>query len=216
MAQLKPLSKQHGIVKSFDNVDRVGGAAIWTSSPVTHFCWLGPEEHLAVSTGTLVRIWNVVDGTVLHNCTLRYPIRRMVYSQRFAQLAIVARSAITLINPQTDEPTTSHRVHQNFSSFAFSRTSEELVCGMETHGLQLFNLSTRSLKYINHPGTVTSVSCLQNGTVVANFADSGIQLLSLDRYAPSQRPTVSALTYKPSTGVNSSLFPPRPVVNLHC
>ena len=174
--------------------DKLEGAAIWTTSPATRFCWLGPEEHLAVSTRMSVRIWNVVDGTVLGSCTMRYSIHRMVYSQKLDQLAIMARSATAFINPQTGKRATFQWNHHNLSCFAFSQTSEELVCGTETRGLQLFNVSTQCLKHIEHPDTMTSVSCLQNGTVVANFAGSGIQLLDLDGYSPSQQPTISPLT----------------------
>jgi hypothetical protein len=173
--------------------------AIWTSSPVTSFCWLEPEDCLMVSTGTSMRIWDVVVGTILHSYTSRYPVDRMVYSQKFNQLAIMSisapGSAMTVINPHTDSSTTSHWNHQNISCFAFSRITEELVCGKEKHGLQLFNISKRLLKHIEHPDTVTSVSSLQNGTVVANFAGSGIQLLSLDAgHTLPQQQAISPLT----------------------
>ena len=176
-----------------------GGAANWTSRPpVTSLCWLDPEEQLAVSTGTLVGIWDVVARTHLRNFGVRYPVHRMVYSQKFNRLAIMAssapESAITIINPQADASPAPHWIHQRFSCFAFSQTTGELVCGMETPGLQLFNPSTRFLKHFYHPDTMTSVSCLQNGTVVANFMGSGIQLLSMDGgHTPSQQPTISTL-----------------------
>ena len=189
----------NGSVEVWEVSNKMGGGAIWTSSPVTRFCWLQPEERLAVSTRALVRIWDVVTGTVLHSYTIRYPVDRMVYSQKFDQLAIMAssapESAMTIINPRTGTSTTSHWVHHNFSCFAFSQTTEELVCGVEAHGLQLFDVSIRRLKHLEHPDTMTSVSSLQNGTVVANLAGSGIQLLSLDGgHTPPQEPTISALT----------------------
>ena len=191
-----------GSAEAWEVADKMeGGAAIWTSrlAPVTNLCWLGPEEQLAVSTGTLVGIWDVVARTLLRNFGVRYPVHRMVYSQKFNRLAIMAssapESAITVINPQVDASPASHWIHKRFSCFAFSQTTEELVCGMETPGLQLFNPSTRLSKRIDHPDTMISVSCLQNGTVVANFMSSGIRLLSLDggHTTPSQQPTISTL-----------------------
>ena len=177
-----------------------GGPDIWIGSPITSFCWLEPEEQLVVSTGTLVRVWNLVAGTVLQTFPIRYPANHMAYSQKFNQLAIMSRPTpestitITITNPQTGISTTPHQFHQPLSCFAFSQTTEGLVCGMETHGLQLFDISTQRLKHIDHPDTMTSVSSLQNGTVVANFAGSGIQLLSLDGgHASSQQPTISVL-----------------------
>ena len=181
------------------------GGAIWTSPLVTHFCWLEPEEQLAVSTRALVRIWDIVAGTLLHSFTIRYPVDHMAYSLKFDRLAIMASStpenAITIANPQTGTSTTSHWIHQQFSCFAFSQTAEALVCGMETHGLQVFDLSTQRLKHFEYPDTMKSVSCLQNGTIVANFIGSGIQLLSLDwENALSQQQTIPALTTRASDG----------------
>jgi WD40 repeat protein len=176
------------------------GAAIWTGSSITCFCWLEPEEHLAVSTGGSVCVWDIVAGTALRSYPIQYPVRRMVYSQKINRLAIMASSGLegvmAVINPQTGTSTASHWIYQNVPCFAFSQTAEELVCGMETHGIQLFNISTQRLRHIEYQDTMTSVSCLQNGTVVANFMDSGIQLLSLDgtRHAPSQQLTISPLT----------------------
>ena len=189
-----------GSVEVWEVANKIGGgAAICTRSPVTGFCWLLPEEQLAVSASALVQIWDIIAGTTLHSFTIWYPVHRMVYSQKFDRLAVMAtsppRSAIAIIDPQAGKSTRSRWIHQSFSCLAFSQTTEELVCGMETDGLRLFNVPAQLLKHIEHPDTMTSVSCLQNGTVVANFAGSGIQLLNLDgSRAPSQQPIVFALT----------------------
>lgn len=191
----------NGSVEVWGVTDKVEGPLIWTSPPFTHFCWLQPEEWLAVSAGASVDIRDIIAGTVLRSFSMRHLVHHMVYSQKFNQLAITvnstAKSTVTIINPQMDAPTPSHLIQENFnfSCLTFSQTTEELVCGMETHGLQLFNISRRRFKYFEHPDTFTSISSLQNGTVVANSASSGIQLLSLDgRDGLSQQPTVSALT----------------------
>ena len=187
-----------GSVEVWEVANAMEGAVVWTSSPVNSFSWLAPEECLAVSTGALVRVWDIVAGTVLHDFTIQYPVHRMVYSRKFDWLAIMAspapRSAMTILNPQTGTSTIPHWIHQRFSCFAFSQTTEELVCGMETHGLQLFNVSTQCWKYIGYPDTITSVSFLPNRTVVAGFAGSGIQLLNLDGGdATFQHPNIPAL-----------------------
>ena len=199
-----------GSVEVWGVADTMEGAAIWTSdsqervresgSPASRFCWLEPEERLAVSTGSRVQIWDVITGTILRKSAMQYPVHHMVYSQRFDKLAVMGSSTsgrvITLINPQKST-LTPNWIGQNVSCFTFSQTTEELVCGMEADGIQLFNFSTRLSKHLKHPDTMTSVSSLQNGTVVANFAGSGIQLLSLDRgHATSQEPTISALTVR--------------------
>ena len=175
------------------------GAAIWTSSPVNCLCWLDPEERLAVSAGESVDIRDVVIGIVLHSFAIRYPLHRMIHSQKFNQLALVASSTLgstmTIINPQTGISSSSHPIHPTPSCFTFSQTTEELLCGTETQGLQLFNISTHLWRGIEYPDTMISVSSLPNGTVAANFAASGVQLLSLDGgNSVSRQQTVSTLT----------------------
>ena len=188
-----------GSVEVWEVANKIGGgAATCTRSPVTGFCWLLPEEQLAVSTSSLVQLWDIIAGTTLHSFTIWYPVHCMVYSQKFDRLAVMAisppRSAIAIIDPQAGKSTRSRWIHQSFSCLAFSQTTEELVCGMETDGLRLFNVPAQLLKHIEHPDTMTSVSCLQNGTIVANFAGSGIQLLNLNgSRASSQQPTISTL-----------------------
>ena len=185
-------------VEVWDVPNKIQGATIRTRSPGAHFCWLKPEEWLAVSTAASVIIRDVVAGTVLHSYTIRSPVHRMVYSQKFNQLATLASSApgsaITIIDPQTG-PSTSHWIPQSLSCFSFSQTAEVPVCGVEAHGLQMFDIPTQRSKHIEYPDSATSVSSLQNGTMVANFARSGIHLLNLDGgQPPTQLPTISALS----------------------
>ena len=154
--------------------------------------------------------WDIISGTTLWRFTARYPTYQMVYSQKLNQLALMTRgsslgeSGIVMINPQTGTSTTSF-VSKLLSCFAFSQTSEGLVCGMDAHGLGLFNVPTRRWRHIEYPGTMTSVSSLPNGTVVANIAGSGIQLLNLDE--ESQHQTILPRTLcTPSTRAGLSLF----------
>jgi WD40 repeat protein len=181
-------------VKVWEVANGMEGGTIWTSSPVSRFCWLKPEEQLAVSTGALVGIYNITTGTLLHSYTLQHPVDLMVYSQKFNQLATTAGVAITIIDPQMDTHPPSDVIPLPFSRFAFSQTTNELVCGTKLKGLHLFNISTRRLKYIEHPNKMKSISCLPNGIVVANSAGSGIQLLSVGGgQAPPKRPPIFAL-----------------------
>ena len=189
-------------IKVWGVTSKIESPAIWTSSPATqqtaHFCWLEPEEQLAISTGTSVQVWDIVAGTILRSFPTTFPVYHVTYSEKHHQLAIVASSApettITFVNPQTGK-STPHQTSQTFSCFTFSQTTEELVCGMETHGLQLFNVSTQRWRHIEHTDAVTSVSSLPNGTIVANTAGAGIRLLNLDGgYAAPEQPTMSFLT----------------------
>ena len=190
-----------GSVEVWRVANKMEGATVWTSPSATHFCWLEPEEQLAVSTGALTRIWDVVAGTVLHSFTMLNQIRCLVYSRKFNRLAMVVTSnsgsytTVAVINPQTGAGTTAYHTQQELTCFAFSQTAEELVFGEKTSGLRLFNIPKERWQTIEHPDTVTSISLLPNGTAAAHFAGSGVQLLSLDsRHAESQYPnTISAL-----------------------
>ena len=188
-----------GSVKAWEVVNKMEGGVIWTSSPVTHICWLEPEEQIAVSMGGLAHIRNITSGTVLYKYELLHPVHSMVYSQKFDQLAIVATSAskssIMVINPQTGTSTTHCQVSRKISCFAFSQTTQELVFGAEEeNGLWRFHIPRQRLEGIEYPDKMTSLSCLSNGTVVANSVGSSIQLLSLaGGHVPSRQPTASAL-----------------------
>ena len=188
-----------GSVKVWEVAGRAEGAAIQTCSPAVNFCWLKPEERLATSAGTLVHIWDVISGTMLSTFTIRYPIRHIIYSPKLNQLAVMASQAskttISMIDPQTGTSAIFHRVPEKLTCFAFSQTTEQLMCGMETHGLRLINVSTRRWRHVEHPDTMTSVSSLPNGTIAATFAGSGVQLLSVEgEYDAYQPPTYLPLT----------------------
>jgi WD40 repeat protein len=188
-----------GSVKIWEVANKRECSSSGRGPPVTYLCWLAPEGHLMVASEGLVNIWDVVTGEVLHSFEMQDPVCGAAYSQKLHQLAIAtssgAESTIVLVDPQTGASSASHRVQRRLSSFAFSQTTKEVVCGTMAHGLQLFNVSTRRWRHFDHPTTITSVFTLSNGTVVATVPDSGIQLLSLDEgYAPSRQliaPTLS-------------------------
>ena len=189
-----------GHVEVWDVINTTKDSPIWSYSPATHFCWLDPETLLAVSTRTSVRAWDVIAGTTLWTIPTRPPVYHMIYSHKLHTLAVMARlslgNTITLIDPSTGESKPS-LVPKNLSCFTFSQTTNELVCGMETPGLQLFDVSKRRWRHIEYPDTAKSVSSLPNGTVTADFVDSGVQLLSLDgEYVASQQPTITAFTVR--------------------
>ena len=186
-----------GTTKIWEIAEREEGAAIGSGPPATHLCWLEPEEQLAVVKGELVHIWDVVARKVLRRFAMGDLVCDVAYSKKLNRLAIVTASGpgstITIIHPGTDASFTD-RVQRRFSCFAFSQTTRELVCGRETDGVELLDISTGRWREFNHPAKITSVSTLSNGTVVADVVDSGIQLLTMGkRHAPSQQPTIPAL-----------------------
>ncbi|KAF9644576.1 hypothetical protein BDM02DRAFT_927883 [Thelephora ganbajun] len=186
-----------GSVTLWEVANKTASPAFGSGSPITHLCWLAPEELLVVANEASVHIWDVAVGGILHSFTMRDPVCGVAYS-KLNDLAIVtssaAESAITIINPQTGTSSTSYRIQRRLCCFAFSKTTNKLMCGMKTHGLQLFDVSTRRWRHFDHPATITSVSAMSNGIAVANATGSGIQLLSLDEeYAPSRQPIASAL-----------------------
>ena len=183
--------------------NKTEGAAPWTI-PGTHFCWLEPEGRLAVSTKGLVRIWDIIAGSILRSFKIPHPVNRMVYSKKSNRLAVVTGSTpgdvITIIDLQTGASTrVSPPGDLHLSCFAFSQTTDELVCGMDVPGLRLLDVSTRRWRDIEYPDKMVSVSSLPNGTVVAEVEGSGIKLLNLDQPSapsPNQKKTIPAPTIR--------------------
>ena len=197
-----------GSVDVWEVANKMGDAVIGISSPVTHFCWLEPEERLAVSKWACVQVWDIVTKTFLYEFAVHHQTHRMVYSQKFNQLAIMAsftlRSEITFLDPQANKFIDSQHIDESLSCFTFSQTTKELVCCVDPHDpsaaqgarLRLFNVRTQRWRSIEYPDTMTYISSLPNGTVVANSVGSGIQLLGLDQgdITPSRRPDISTST----------------------
>ena len=181
-----------GSVNFWEVASKMEGPAFSGGSPTTHLCWLAPEEQLVVVDEPSVHIRDVITGRILYDFKIYDPICGAAYSQKLDQLAIATASGgegvFTIVDPRTGASSASRRIQRRLSCLTFSQTTNELVCGMMTHGLQLFNVSTRRWRHFDHPATITSVSTLPNGTVVANSAASGIQLLNPDEeYAPSRQ-----------------------------
>jgi hypothetical protein len=66
---------------------------------------------------------------------------------------------------------------------------------METDGLVEFHIIQDGFTQFYHPATIGSISMLSNGTLVANVADSGIQLLDLENMsAEPESPSMPAIT----------------------
>ena len=182
-------------VSVWEVANRTGRLGFKSGSPITCLCWLAPEERLMVANKASVRIRDIATGNV-RSFEMRHPVYGAAYSQKLNQLVVMTSSGadrfFTIVDTQTGASPVPYRFKQQFSCFAFSQTSEELVCGMKTCGLAFIDVSMRSLTSFDFLATIKSVSTLSNGIVVANVAGSGIQLLSLDKgYTPSQEPPLS-------------------------
>ena len=188
-------------VKVVEITNQMEVATVGSGSRVTCLCWLDPEERLATAEGNLVYIWDVVSGNLLRTLKTLDPIDDVVYSQKLDNLAVVGGSGtgstITTINTQTGVCSPLRRTTQKLSFLAFSRTTKEFVCGMKMGGAELSNASTQGWRYLKYPDTMSFLSILPNGTMVASTMDSGIQLLSLDEGLVPSRPEISALTVHP-------------------
>jgi len=142
-----------------------------------------------VATELLVEVRDIAAGGVpVYHFELDFPVCGAAYSQKLNQLAIVTDSGlgsiVTIIDAQTGKISTSCWFERQLSCLTFSQTTEKLVCGTKTLGLESITVSSsvtswRS-KCFDLPATITSVSTLSNGTVVANVTGPGIQLLNLD------------------------------------
>jgi WD40 repeat protein len=150
----------------------------------------------------LAYICDIVSGKVLYVSGGRdlNLVRGTVYSQKLNSLAIVTHpagssSTVEILDLQTAAPPVSHKIQQELSCFTFSQTTNELVCGTATCGLQLLNTLTGRWRHFEYPHRITFLSSLPSGTIVAGVVGSGIQLLSLDKgYASFRQPSMSAPT----------------------
>ena len=194
---------------------RVGGVTIRDFSPnTTMFCWLEPEEQLAIKDGESVQTWDVVAGRIVRSFRIidhqerygseqrriaarrREEISGMAYSRVLGRLVVLTESGpggiVTVIDPRAATFFASFRVQDHITCFALSRKTEELVYGGRFAGLRVFNLVTQCWRSPEHPRAVEHISPLPNGTVAVCSSDSGVQLLSLDdRSAPFSRSTLA-------------------------
>ena len=186
-----------GSVKIWEVENQRKGATFGSGSHITHLCWLEPGEQLVVARGESAQIWDVVNRRALGSFTAGGHIRGVVYAQKLDRFAIAAtsktESVLKVIDLKTGDVFTN-KTSQRISCLAFSPITEELVCGLETRGLELFNVPKRSSRPLHHPAAIASVSMLSGGNAVANVAGSGIQLLSLDDGgSPPWQPTFPVL-----------------------
>ena len=135
-----------GLAKVWEVGNEVGDATIREISPITYFCWLEPEELLAITEGTSVHIRDVVAGTVLRSFVTADPISSVIYSQELDWLAIATRSrsgnTVIIIDPQAGTSSVLPGVREMSYCFAFSRTTKELLRCIRDGGLEMFSFST--------------------------------------------------------------------------
>jgi len=192
----------NGSVNIWEVANRMERPVFGNGWPVMHLCWLAPEERLMIADLASLRIRDVVTRVVLYTLRITDQICGTAYSKKLNQLAITtslgAESIITTIDPRTGASSASCRIQRRLSCLTFSHTTNEFVCRMLIPGLQLFNVSTKRWRQFDHPATISSVSMLATGTIVANSTASGIQLLNLDEgCAVSGELTTPALAVHP-------------------
>ena len=191
----------NGSIQIWDVPTKLECAPIEGSSLDTHLCWLEPEDQLAVAMGPLVRVWGVVSVKFLRGFTLGGAIYGMIYPPKLDRLIVVTTSTsgnvVNIIHPLHGLSPTPHGIQRQMSCFTFSQTTKQVVCGTDTDGLKLLNISTQCWNNLHYPDGATFLSSLPSGAVVANFASSGVQVLSLeDGHPTSQQSAISALAVR--------------------
>ena len=187
----------NGSVKTWKVANRKERAAVERGSPVVDLCWVEPEQLFAVAREKSLDILDAVVGKVVRRFSVQHPIRGVAYSQALNRLAFLTTSgvgsAITTIRPTTGEFSTCWS-QQPISCLAPSRAAKVFVCGTVAPGRTAFNPLLQDWEQFSHSVAITSISTLPNGTVVANTAGSGIQLLGQDHGLP-EGPTTSVDTF---------------------
>ena len=186
-------SLSDGSVEFSEVASKTEGTTVEVGSQIAHFCWMEPEERLAVAKGVAIHIWDVLSGEVLRVFTLGHPLCGMVHSQESNQLVIVTNSggesAAKTISPFGGTSSGWYWTKRRLSRFAFSQATKDLVCGAEGPMLELFSILTMCWRRFEHPVITEFVSLLPSGFATANVAGLGIQLLSLDRKYSSPQAT---------------------------
>ena len=206
-----------GFIKVWEVANWVEDVATRDAPSNTPFCWMEPEEQLAIADGLSVHVWDIVAGSLVHSFTIaghkgrprrdqreigiEERIFGVVYSWKLYQLAIITKSplggTLTIINPQAGTPPASLEVPEDLTCFTLSRTTKELVCGTQANGLSVLNLSRRwlSWRHFKHSQTVKGVSSLPNGTIAVDSGNCSVQLLSLDaRHTQVSQSTLALAT----------------------
>ena len=202
-------------VNLWETASRTQYPAPWEIFGSNTPCWLAPEELIMVVDRGSVCILNVVTkGPPVHKLAVSGSVHNAVYSQIFDQLAIMSLpflggNSFTVVDVKTGTFSTLHSSGERLSSIAFSQTTKQLVCGGEVPGLEMVDISTGCWTHFDFPATVTSVSTLSNGTVVANIPGSGIQLLKLDQEhaSPTQHTPPTLATYPLDKGRIIAIVP---------
>ena len=180
---------------------------------VTHICWLEPGKQLVVARPGSAEVWDVVARRVLRSFTTNDEICGLAYAQRLDRFAIATtsetkgtkktqtQSTITVVDPHTGT-SFIHRTSHQISCLAFSPITNEFVCSMGSHGVGLFSVPARSWRRFDHKPSITSISTLLDGTLVAEVEEmtlthrsfrksSSLQLLSLDEGCPPPQPPIA-------------------------
>ena len=205
-----------GSIKVWEVASVEGGTPIWNSPSSTPFCWVEPERQLVTAGRVSVHIWDVVAGSIVRSFAVVNQqdgsgsnrqkkgveteggkrISGVAYSQVHDRLAVITQSkppqnTLTIIHLRAATILASLDFQEGLSCFTFSRTSEELVCGVRADALSTLDLSTRRWRHLKLPPTVKYVSSLPNGTIAVDSGNTGVQLLSLDNQ--DTRPSQSTL-----------------------
>ena len=204
-ARLLACALSNGTVKVWEVATRTEYATLRSGGLDTRLCWSELGDQLAVTKGPSVRICDIAPGKVkvLRRFKLQYPtVCGMIHSLVIGRFIVVTTSptgsAVDILDPLGGSRNTGGRNQRRITCFTLSQATDQLVCGTETHGLELFSFSTWQWRQFEYPVIAKFVSSLPNGTVVTNFGSSGVQVLSLDHQHPtSQQPTISALTVHP-------------------
>ena len=178
-----------GSIKFSEIANKTEGTTIWSGSQVARLCWMEPEEQLAFAKGGFIHIWDVASGGVLRRFPTMHPVRGIVYSQKSNQLVITTNSeykcAAKIINFSRGASSAWYWTEQKSVHFAFSQTTDELVCGAEGPTLKLFNIFTLRWRSFKHPAITGFVSPLPSGFVTVSGVGPDIRLMSLDeRHSP--------------------------------
>ena len=182
-----------GTFKVWEVENRCEGSP-FPSEPVVSFCWLEPEDQVALASKGAVVILEITTGRTLHTFPVGESVQGVSFSAAKRRLAVWVisgiESRIKVIDISLGLTLVSSHLLMHLSSFTFSSNGDRVFCAMETGQLQFFDVtvSTPSVNYhlipnchdyLNLLGTIYSIGLLRNGHLVVNTGGS-IQILATE------------------------------------
>jgi len=159
---------------------------------VVCFCWLEPEDQVALGLEGSITILGVTTGRTLRTYVVGGVLRGITFSARQHQLAFLfirqeAEAEVGTIDMRIDVMLESPHTLRDVSRLTFSDDGSQVICATNQGNLLSYKpgFSSRWARHLGNLGTISSMFPLRGGHLVVGSGDS-IQLLGSEYTQPSK------------------------------